>query len=151
MKADTVDIIVMKQGQRQNKQGFTLIEVMVSALILAVVLIGAAHLMMQTSITVKQQQLKREAIISAGTVMESFWGMAYDDLEDLDGSTRNLSIYVTGVALDVDVTVDAVTDAEGMDCIEITAAAYRAQHVEEVRVTGRRYRQGLSQAAVNIN
>ena len=141
----------MNDPKNRKKQGFSLIEIMVAALILSVVLLSAGHLMMQTSVTVQQQQLKREAIVSATTVMERYWNMNYEDLLSYVGSPESSSINVTGIVLDYEVTFTEVTDAEGQDCVEIVTRVYRTDFVEDILVSARRYRYGLSQAAIQNN
>jgi prepilin-type N-terminal cleavage/methylation domain-containing protein len=133
---------------RQHKSGFSLIEVMIGMLILAVLVVGAATIMYQTGGIIQRQQNKREAIVAASTVLERYWSMTYADLEGLDGTKENKSTEVNGISMDYEVSIDAQIDSDGDYCMEIVVDIDHMGSTDDAILTARRYPHGLSKASV---
>ncbi|MCF7864074.1 MAG: prepilin-type N-terminal cleavage/methylation domain-containing protein, partial [Kiritimatiellales bacterium] len=71
----------------KNKSGFSLIEVMVAALLLAVLAIGGAAVMYQTGGNIQIQGNKRIALELANEVLERYQSMEYKDIPASDTDT----------------------------------------------------------------
>ena len=134
---------------KTNKNGFSLVEVMVSVVLLVVLVIGGAAVMYQTGGGIQRQQNKREAIVAMETVMEQYWNQSYPDLQTLGGSTINDTITVNGIAMDVTVDVSAeAADSEGNMYVELKIDVDHLGSSDDVVITTRRYEFGISRAAL---
>lgn len=139
--------LIMKN---KNKSGFSLIEVMVAVLLLMVMAIGSAAVMYQTGGGVQRQQNKREAIVAANTVLESYWNTTYSDLKAAAvNSPISDSVLVNGLTMPSSVTISSGQDGgTGESYVEIKVSiTYMAG--ETVDVISRRYEKGLSKARAN--
>jgi type II secretory pathway pseudopilin PulG len=133
----------------KNRAGFSLIEIMVAILLLVVLVIGSAAMMYQTGGTIQRQQNKREALLAANAVMEEYWSnTSYDALFGLDGSSIETNVPVNGISMGGLVSIDAVTDEEGKECVEITVGIDYLGAQDNVEISARRYRRGLSKVAL---
>lgn len=137
--------------KNKNKSGFSLIEVMVAVLLLMVMAIGGAAVMYQTGGGVQRQQNKREAIVAADTVLESYWNTTYSDLEvDVGTSPISDSVLVNGLAMPRSIIMSSGQDGgTGEKYVEIQISiTYMAG--ETVDVISRRYEWGLSKTKANL-
>ena len=78
----------------KNKSGFSLVEIMVAALLLAVLAIGGAAVMYQTGGNIQIQGNKRIALELANEVLERYQSIEYSDIPSSDTDT----ISVDGIA-----------------------------------------------------
>ena len=130
-----------------NKSGFSLIEIMVAVILLAVLALGGAAVMYQTGGGVQRQQNKREAIVAANRVLENLWSTTYANIGSSPTSPTTVS--VNGNAMTTSVTISSEqTNADGDNYydIQITISYMTG---DPVVLNSRRYEKGLSKAAVN--
>ena len=67
------------------KSGFSLVELMVAMLILAVLVLGSAAILYQAGGTIAIQNNKRAAVSAASRRLEQISGMLYDDIRSNSG------------------------------------------------------------------
>lgn len=133
----------------KNKSGFSLVEIMVAVLLLAVLALGGAAVMYQTGGSIQRQQSKREAIVAANHVIESFWNTTFADLGTLAGSSNSVNVTVNGQTQVSTISISAMTnDGNGGNYYEIHVVVPWIAG-ETVDVVSRRYEKGLSKARVN--
>lgn len=136
-------------SKRNNKSGFSMVEVMVAVLLLLVLLQGGAAVMYQTGGGIQRQQNKREAIVAAEAVMERFWNRSYSDLQSIADSIITETVIVNGLTMNVPVDVGAEsTDAEGKSYIEVSVEIDHLGPSDDILFTTRRYQFGISRAAL---
>ena len=138
----------MKQKQTQNNGGFTLIEVMVSILLLVVIIAGASASMYQTGAAIQRQQNKREAIFEVNTFLERLLNTTYAELVALDGTTDSGSVTINGNTMAYEVSVGHQLDANGDSCMEVVVDIDHLGSQDDVVLTVRRYQYGLSKASI---
>ncbi len=131
----------------KHKSGFSLIEIMVSVIVLVVLALGGAAVMYQTGGGIQRQQNKREAIVTANRVLEALWNTTYASLGASPATPE--TVMVNGNTMPVVVTVSSEqTNADGdkYHDIQISISYMTGDTVE---LNSRRYEKGLSKATVN--
>ncbi len=95
-----------------RKSGFSLIEIMVSVLILVVLALGGAAVMYQTGGNIQRQQNKREAIVAANQVLETIWNTTYTNIGS--DPTTPATVSVNENTMPISVTISSEnTNADG--------------------------------------
>lgn len=138
-------------NNKKHTSGFSLVEVMVSVLVLVVLLIGGASVMYQTGGSIQRQQNKREALIAANNVLERFWNRSYEDLRDnfADSVSSLNAASVNGQTMALNVAFsDELIDANGHPYIEITVDINHLSSGDDVVVVTRRYPYGIGRTAL---
>ena len=131
----------------KHKSGFSLVEIMVSILILTVLALGGSAVLYHTGGNIQRQQNKREAIVAANHVLEALWNMTYANLGS--NPTKPATVSVNGNTMPVVVTIltgQTNVDGDKYHGIQISIS-YMAG--ETVVLDSHRYAKGLSKAAVN--
>ena len=131
----------------KHKSGFSLIEIMVSVIILVVLALGGAAVMYRTGGDIQRQQNKREALVVANRVLEGLWNTTYADL----GASPLIPaiVAVNGNAMPVSVVISSEqinVDGDSYRDIQISISYIQNDTVE---LNSRRYERGLSKAKVN--
>lgn len=135
----------------KHKSGFSLVEIMVAVLILAVLAIGGAAVMYQTGGNIQRQQNKREALIVANHIVESYWNLNYGDLRDnyAGGTGSENSVVVNGRTMNLTVDFGAESfDGDGNRYIEISVDVDHLGSGDDVILITRRYLYGIGRAAL---
>lgn len=134
--------------KRKKQAGFSLIEVMIAIVILALVILGSAALVFQASGGIQKQQNKREAVVAANTVLERYWNVTYSTLlNDFAGSTETTTETVNGNSMTVTITFSNELVWDGESYIQILVDVDHATG-EDIQLTSRRYEFGLSKASI---
>ena len=134
-----------------RKSGFSLVEVMVSIIILLVLALGGAAILAQTGGTIQRQQNKREATVAANTALEQSSSKSFEKLLEDAGSTQAEAVIVNDI--DMELTIDTgqkITDVDGRDYVEVSARVSYLGVDDDVFITTRRYEYGLSKAVLEI-
>jgi len=144
-KKSDCNTAVMKS---KKSEGFSLVEVMVSIVLLLVLVLAGAAVMSQTGGGIQRQQNKREAIIAANTVMESVWNESYAINVARAGTTLNRTNTVNGVVMDVTITFgsEVVDAANNQQYVPIQVDVDHLGSSDDVVLSTFRYRYGLSRA-----
>lgn len=110
----------MCQKKQRGKKGFSLIETMVSMVVLVTLVIGGSAALQRSGGTILQQQKQRDALAVATTAIENmlrgsgFDPAALDQLAMDNGGSFSFppnTISVDGTAYSVTTTVDSTYDA----------------------------------------
>ena len=131
----------------KHKSGFSLIEIMVSVIILVVLALGGAAVMYRTGGDIQRQQNKREALVVANRVLEGLWNTTYADL----GASPLIPaiVAVNGNSMPVSAVISSEqinVDGDNYRDIQISISYVQNDTVE---LNSRRYERGLSKAKVN--
>ncbi len=132
----------------QYKAGFSLLEVMVAILVLAALVLGSSALVYRVNGGIQLEQNKREAIISADSVMEFYWNKSYDDLRD-NFSDQSIvkSVTVNGRSMTATIALSAeMTDSSGDNYIEISVDVDHRGTANDIVLVTRRYPFGIGRA-----
>ena len=131
------------------KSGFSLVEIMVSILVLVFLVVGGAAVLHQTGGIIQRTQNKREAIVAANYAMETFWNPNYDSLADIQGQQFSTNATVNGKSMTM--TVDILTeqtDVDGHNYIDLRIDVDHLGSDADILLHARRYPFGLSKAAL---
>lgn len=135
--------------QKCRKRGFTLVEIMISILVLTVLVVGGAAALYHTGGGIQRQQNKREAIVAANSELEKLWSTTYTELGSAAGTTNVINVSVNGRTLPLSTAVsEQVVDANGDRYYELSVSVSPVPN-DTVVLTSRRYERGLSKARVN--
>lgn len=140
-----------KLVSQNKKYGFSLIEVMIAVLVLAVLVLGSAAVVYRAGGGIQRQQNKRETIVAANQVLEIFWNMTYADLKGkyAGGSPIARTQLVNGNSLNASVVIsEEKTDSHGEQYIEITLDLDHRGGTDDIVFVTRRYEFGLNGASL---
>ena len=142
----------MQEMKEKNKNGFSLIEVMVAVLLLVVMVVAGAYAMSQAGGGIQRRQNMREAVISANSVLEEYWNLNYDGIVSLAGTTVTRSAVVNGITMNVAITfgneVNITGATENQQYVEVKVDIDHLSSTDDIVFTTRRYKYGLSRAAL---
>ena len=129
--------------------GFTLVELLLSIIVLSVLIVGSAAMLSYVRMGVKQQEIKRLALIEANEIQERYWNRSYEELVILAGETVETSVSLNGVEHASSVSVgDVVEDGSWGRYVDLgVSVEYRSG--QSVSLRSRRYENGLSKARVS--
>ena len=134
-------------SKNKNKTGFSLVEIMVSVLVLVVLALGGAAVMYQTGGGIQRQQNKREALVAANSIMEGVWNRSYESLRADSGSTTSTNEVVNGINMAGSLVISAETnDVDVNPYIELQAEIDHLDAETDVVIKTRRYEFGISRA-----
>ncbi|HEY5653688.1 MAG TPA: type II secretion system protein, partial [Pontiella sp.] len=135
----------MKASLNKRDAGFSLIEVMVSILILGVLVIGSSMASYQIGGNIQRQQNKREAIVQANAILErDYWNKTFSELDGSVGVSGTIdvngrSMNYTTQLVSVDEDYDGINDY-----VEIRVDIDHMDAENDIVFVSRRYRHGLS-------
>lgn len=129
------------------KYGFSLIEIMVSILILVVLAMGGAAVTYHAGGGIQRQQNKREAIVAANSILEALWSATYESLGT--NPTIQTTAWVNGNTMPVNGIISSEQINEDGDKYREIQISIFYMEGDTVALTSRRYEKGLSKAPVN--
>ena len=99
-----------------NKNGFTLLEVMVAVVVLATLVLGGSATMSYARTQIERQRMQREAMVVASSVMDAMiYGNSVEQLDEwgIAGTDSNTNISLNGVAYSANSTFTSLSDGLG--------------------------------------
>lgn len=136
--------------KRNDKSGFSLVEVMVSMLVLAALVVGSAAVVYHAAGGIQRQQNKREGIVAVNEMMDSVWNQTYADLRQKQNtiSTRNISVNHNTIAVTIAISAEATDLLTGEKFIQITLNMDPTGTGDHITLESRRYAYGLSKVRI---